>query len=334
MTLEDLVIDGPWSETAGENPDNFLLYDSGPMADSRVVVFAADQCLEKLASAETWFMDGNFSMAPPLFQQLYVVRVPLGETANSVAYALLTNKTQQTYEELLEALVDGCCERNWDGDPKTIILDFEIAAIQAIRSVIGNHVRIQCCFYHLTQSTWRKIQELGLSNLYRDSEEFRVHCGMLDALALLPTQDVCRGMAYVQDNFPDEGEALIKYFDATYVTGSFRRVQQPNRPLILRRIAPRFPPSLWNVHDATVNGDPRTNNQCEGWNNRFQHLVGHNHPSVWRLINCLKDEQSCVSTLALHHEIGNPPRKRTNYRDLQERLQNLCIAYDDGQNCL
>ena len=53
MTLEDLVIDGPWSETAGENPDNFLLYDSGPMADSRVVVFAADQCLEKLGSAET-----------------------------------------------------------------------------------------------------------------------------------------------------------------------------------------------------------------------------------------------------------------------------------------
>ena len=93
MTLEDLVIDSPWSETAMENPDNFLLYDSGPMADSRVVVFAADQCLEKLASAETWFMDGNFSMAPPLFQQLYVVRVPLGETAFSVAYALLTNKT-------------------------------------------------------------------------------------------------------------------------------------------------------------------------------------------------------------------------------------------------
>lgn len=336
MSLEDLIIDGPWAETAGENPENFLLYDNGPMSDSRVVVFAADQCLEKLASAETWFMDGNFAMAPALFQQLYVVRVPLGETAISVAYALLTNKTQQTYEELLQALVDGCRDRHWDADPKTIILDFEIAVIQAIRSVIGNQVRIQCCFYHLTQSTWRKIQELGLSNLYRENEEFRVHCGMLDALALLPTEDVCQGMAYVRDNFPDEGEALIQYFDATYVTGSFRRVQQPNRPLMLRRIPPRFPPSLWNVHDATVNGNPRTNNQCEGWNNKFQHLVGQNHPSVWRLINCLKDEHSCVSALVLQDEIGNPPRKRTKrvYRDLQERLQNLCIAYAEGQKSL
>ena len=29
---------------------------------------------------------------------------------------------------------------------------------------------------------------------------------------------------------------------------------------------PCFPPELWNVHEATVNGAPRTNNQCEGWN--------------------------------------------------------------------
>ena len=99
-----------------------------------------------------------------------------------------------------------------------------------------------------------------------------MHCGclMLDALALLPTQDVCRGMAYVQDNFPDEGEALII------------------------------------------------------------------HPSVWWLINCLKDEHSCVSALVLQDEIGNPRRRRTKrvYRDRQERLQNLCIAYDDGQKSL
>jgi hypothetical protein len=36
-----------------------------------------------------------------------------------------------------------------------------------------------------------------------------------------------------------------------------------------------FPPAIWNVHDATVNGDTRTNNMCEGWNNNFFNLVGH-----------------------------------------------------------
>jgi hypothetical protein len=33
-----------------------------------------------------------------------------------------------------------------------------------------------------------------------------------------------------------------------------------------------FPPATWNVHDATVNGDARTNNMCEGWNNYFFNL--------------------------------------------------------------
>ena len=35
------------------------------------------------------------------------------------------------------------------------------------------------------------------------------------------------------------------------------------------RIPPRFP--------HLVNGNPRTINECEGWNNRFRNLVGRNH---------------------------------------------------------
>jgi hypothetical protein len=44
---------------------------------------------------------------------------------------------------------------------------------------------------------------------------------------------------------------------------------------------------IWNVHDATVNGDARTNNMCEGWNDNFFNLVGHAHPSIWRVIESL-----------------------------------------------
>jgi hypothetical protein len=46
-----------------------------------------------------------------------------------------------------------------------------------------------------------------------------------------------------------------------------------------------------NVHDVTVNGDARTNNMCEGWNNKFFNLVGHAHPSIWHVIEwCQKEE--------------------------------------------
>ena len=48
-------------------------------------------------------------------------------------------------------------------DPSVIIVDFERSVELAIVSVFGEQVTIQYCFYHLTQSIWRKIQSLGLT---------------------------------------------------------------------------------------------------------------------------------------------------------------------------
>ena len=43
----------------------------------------------------------------------------------------------------------------------------------------GAELDIHFYFYHLTQSTWRKIQALGLVDLYRDEDDrFRHFCGM------------------------------------------------------------------------------------------------------------------------------------------------------------
>ena len=53
-------------------------------------------------------MDGNYAMAPEIFQQLYIIRVPLGETAVSCVYAFLSGKSQNVYEEMLQSIVDGC----------------------------------------------------------------------------------------------------------------------------------------------------------------------------------------------------------------------------------
>ena len=90
----------------GSNPKTFLRYDNGTDAASRIVIFASEECLQLLSRSKTWYMDGNFKMSPKLFMQLYVIRVPLGETAVSVVYILLQKKTQTTYEEMLKAIVD------------------------------------------------------------------------------------------------------------------------------------------------------------------------------------------------------------------------------------
>ena len=163
--------------------------------------------------------------------------------------------------------------------------------------------------------------------------EFRLFCGQLDALALLPLQDVSAGMAHIRRTMPPEAADLVEYFDATYVSGALRKRPLPNGAagIRLKRQNPIFPPKDWNCHVATLNNDARTNNISEGWNNRFSHLVGHDNPSVWKLIEELQKEAAAVNVLIAQDARGVRPPKcmRQNQEQLQIRLKNLC---DDKVN--
>lgn len=111
-----------------------------------------------------------------------------------------------------------------------------------------------------------------------EDQDFRIFCNMLDGLAFLPIADLPEGIAYIRSVIteePAETEELVDYFETTYVTGTYRPVQRNGEQrLTMRRVPSMFPPSIWSVHSATVDSDPRTNNVGEGWNNKFFTLVG------------------------------------------------------------
>ncbi|KAL8577941.1 hypothetical protein ACOMHN_011937 [Nucella lapillus] len=228
--LREIEIPHEWRTTGGPDPQPFLMHDSGSdSGPQRMIIFATDRTLRHLARADEWFMDGNFSMAPDHFCQLYVIRAPVGDTCISCVYALLPNKTQETYEQMLQAILDRCDELQLMPDPSQVIVDYEKAVIQALHSKLGEHVEVKGCFFHLTQ-----------------------------------IDDVPTGMEYLCDNTPDGAEELLEYFEATYVRGTFRQVQLPAAnddapaPVRVRRRPPLFPPGLWNVHKATM----RDGNRC------------------------------------------------------------------------
>ena len=320
-TLRELTIQDQYSQTVGENPSNFLHFDNGPDADEWVIVFSPQTHIRRLASCDTWCMDGTFSVAPLLFTQLYVIQGQVSGVFLPLVYALLQRKTQTTYETLMRVLVDAGC------DPSVIIIDFERSVELAINSVFGEHVNIKFCFYHLTQSIWRKIQSLGLSNHYERDNDFRLYCGQIDALAFLPLDEVQQGMVYLKETVLEEAEPLLEYFDSTYVTGQLRP-RRNNDGLVLnfRRIPPIFAPHKWNVHISTVTNEPRTNNAAEGWNNKFHSLISQDHPTIWKLIEVLQTDCSRVHSILMQDERGIRPKKRTKkvYTELQKRLFNLC----------
>ena len=123
----------------------------------------------------------------------------------------------------------------------------------------------------------------------------------LDALAFLPPEDVKEGMAHLRSTMPEEAAPLLEYFDSTYISGQLRhhrpvtsRPASCIKPLHLRRTTPMFPIEKWNMHHITLNNQPRNNNICEAWNNKFFRLVGHSNPTVWKIIECLRAEASNV----------------------------------------
>jgi hypothetical protein len=107
---------------------------------------------------------------------------------------------------------------------------------------------------------------------------------MMEGLAFLPVPDltnVSHLLRTLCPADPPEAAELLDYFDSTYISGRLIQhnpAQNQAVRLVLRRSPPMFPPVIWNVHDATVNGDASTSNMCEGWNNKFFNLVGYAHP--------------------------------------------------------
>jgi len=216
-------------------------------------MFATHEGLVNLTKSLRWYMDGNFALAPKLFSQLYVIRVEINKCFTTAVYILLQNKTLATYEMMLTTLLKKCEEQNLYPDPAVVHVHFERAVIAAITHIIGQHVHhIQGCFYHLTQSTYRKVQDFGLQTQYREDQNLIEFCGKMDGLAFLPVEDVKDGMAYLKNIVPEEVETLLNYFDATYVNGKYRQVKNENNKIVLRNCPPIFLPNLWNVHESTL----------------------------------------------------------------------------------
>ena len=122
----------------------------------------------------------------------------------------------------------------------------------------------------------------------------QTHCQhVINHFSEVLVNDVVQGMAHLRQNAHPHPQAmeLLQYFETNYVNGVWRNIHRPGQPIV-RRIPPIFPHALWNVHIATLNNDPRTNNVCESWNNAFYHIVGHNHPSMWHSIQGIQKQHA------------------------------------------
>ena len=74
------------------------------------------------------------------------------------------------------------------------------------------------CFYHATQATWRKIQILEWTAFYKEWDDMRMFCGMVDGLAFFADQ------FYQCRNCAKWVISTIVFFYETYVSGPYRMI--------------------------------------------------------------------------------------------------------------
>jgi hypothetical protein len=146
--------------------EDFLMFCEEYSAADGMVIFTTSTNLRTLAACDTVLMDGTFRSCPRFFMQLYTIFGYANNCYLPLVYALLCNKEQSTYERFLHTVIQQCVSMNLVFKPVVILTDFEKSAMNAIR-LLFDESQLHGCRFHLGQSWWRHIQNLGLSTEYK-----------------------------------------------------------------------------------------------------------------------------------------------------------------------
>ncbi|XP_049886684.1 uncharacterized protein LOC126381225 [Pectinophora gossypiella] len=278
-TLSEVKI----SETFGKD---FLMFDDG--TDEKILCFISQKCKSVFPNLSHVFLDGTFKVVPKPFYQIYTIHGDLGNgTVVPLLYALLPNKTQETYKRLFNLIK----EKNPDFRPTNFKIDFEKAAINAINEIFPEAV-VNGCFFHYSQAIWKKGKKLG----FTETEGGKKFIGLCAAMAYLPHDHIPEAWLYLLHNVPN-GAAATAFTD--YMSNQW----------------------IKNSNLFTCHGDVyRTTNHVEGWHNRLNRRITKN-PSLYHIIDVLKGEaiesDFKIDQLNNHvHENVPKKRRKTDNKDL------------------
>ena len=210
-------------------------------------------------------------------------------------------------------------------------MDFERASINAFAETFPAS-SVAGCIFHLGQSLYRKVQQIGLSGKYQVDEDFRLRVKTLSALAFLPLEEIVEGYELIEQRFPDDEQEFLAYFESTYIG---RRIPAGRR-------RPLFEHHLWSVEHRMTLGSLRTNNAIESFHRAFaQGIAQQDHPPVYRFLESLQLQQNIACgaiNIAPHNptdreiaEFEDGGQKQVEKRQMERnaRISNISVRYAD-----
>ncbi|XP_015120521.1 uncharacterized protein LOC107043501 [Diachasma alloeum] len=277
-------------------------------------------------------MDGTFDVVPNMFLQLYSIHAPVDPPERSrtlpLVYTLMSSKSKECYDAFFGGLIEYAEANDIDLSQNHIITVLELAPIIVPDSHFPE-ARNGACLFHLRQCVYRKLQSNKLVKDYGTNENFSIAIRQITSLAFLTATEIPPAWDELKEEIPEKAKPIVDWFDDNYVHGKVIRLLR-GKP---KRSAPKFPPSLWSVHDRMEENLPRTQNKIEAWHRRLRSLVGHLHAGMYTLINELKKEQKTEEGEIeyINRGEGRPKMKRAD-AVREERIRQIFQEreqYDD-----
>ena len=130
-----------------------------------------------------------------------------------------------------------------------------------------------------------------MAQRYQDDDEFSLLIRSITALAFVPEEDV-------EDAFL----TMEIHIRETYADDAI---------------------GLWNAVSRTEMDLPRTNNNVEGWHNRFCRIINGAHPTLWKFLENLKIEESLNRAETAQILGGHQFPAKKKYVDCSKRVKKL-----------
>ena len=317
VNVHHVVLNGVWTVTLGN--DRFLLYQ-----DNRngILVFATDDDIRVLATADCVYVDGTFRSAPRPFLQFFTIHGRVNDFTLKLGCALLANKEARSYRIVLQVIaarVHALAGHAWA--PAHIVTDFEAGILAAVRIVLPG-ARVEGCYFHFAKAIWKHVQTLGLVRAYNRNPRMRLLIRKVVCIGFLPLNLVRMNFQMLRNN----AVHLIRIHPALNRFFGYIERTWVNRNA-------RFPPRLWNVFRRQM--EFRTNNAVESYNRKWNDIVGVRHPSLFLFIRSLKNQQVIHETEKQNMLNGlPPPLRRRKWRRLEERIDRVKAQYMNGQRTI
>ena len=231
------------------------------------IIFFSDNMATTLSEVEDVYFDGTFYTVPSQFYQLWTIFGRFQRHVLPVIHCILTSKKEELYTAILAKVHELI--------PQLIPLhgmsDWEKGARNAVKKQFPG-IYLRGCHFHYSQSIWRKVQKLGLSNVYHSNQNFRTLIRAFMSVPFLAAEQILS--TYNQLGLED---ILLSADNMTKIT-------------ILKKYMRKqwlsgVPANELSIFDCKH----KTNNGAENYHGRLKRDIIVSHPRIWLFIEILNN---------------------------------------------